>query len=487
MKINQLLSKASAVLCAALSAGTLLGSLPSLTAEAGTTPFGVSNRYTVQEILNDERQFAKNRVYQAVTDAVAEGTEKTSTDYSNFNVFYTTQLESTNFLVIYDPKDMDMYRAIQTSNGKKWANNYSKYLRSLSNITGISHDWNVCVFDTKFSGCSERRGDNAFFNKGASLGILSGVLYNKFTQSLLHETAHEFKNGYNYSDMLGNADEEVNVNLRVMCALHWIGLDTSQSVLTDYNSNWGQTNGIDIKYQYTSSTCIKPSTNTTIQKYLPTGSTIKNLNPTFIRISEVQYLALNSLFDTSSYQFFTRLGILFNYCTEKPVWACASPYNFDDANNWLNTDTLKANWNTISSTEWQKLSQLCITDSASIKVNNASGTVYNSIANGYDAYVRSCKTTLSYKYRSTKYRVKVSSNVNRWISENCPCDVVNGERIYKVSGNFIQALNCMDRLGVDFYSEMVHNKANNTSVKNFYLNMLGVDKGRLHAYTLTKV
>ncbi len=124
--------------------------------------------------------------------------------------------------------------------------------------------------------------------------------------------------------------------------------------------------------------------------------------------------------------------------------------------------------------------------SSSIKIYNTSGTYY-SIADSYDTYIKNCKTKLSYKYNGTKYTVKVSANVNKWISENCSSEVINGERIYKISGNFIQALNCMDRLGVNFYSAMVHNKTNNTSAKDFFLNMLGVDKGRLHKYTLTQV
>ena len=474
MKLRKIMTKTGAALCAAASACTMLGSFSALTLNAAALKVPFSSVKSVQTILNGTSA-GEAAVRKALNGIKAQ--YKTA-DYS---AIYTTTGVNSKFILVYDTKDMDVSAAVKSAKGQDWTVHYSTYLNKLQNLSGVSFDYFVCVLDTnKGVSAGYNAGASGYFNDGASLGILSGIMKDKFTHCLLHETAHGYKTGYPKS--MFNSEEEVYVNVRVISALHLMGLDTSQCVLTDANAGWTTAySNVDKKYYKSKANknLFKPQEESDIWKLVKDNSNVKKLNPTFLTISEPQYLAYFGKGDTSSFQLLLRLGSIFGHCTNAPVWYAANANKQDDPNNWLNTDKLNENWNTISNKEWNALYALCISnyDKASVAAAKKLFKNYTSAS--------SLTETIKYKYNGKVKTVKVTKMVKQVLSETGR----TGD-VFNCTGNQIQAFNMLDfmmkQTNQDLYAARIINnnpKINiNMPAKDYYRDFLGSNYGKIHAF-----
>lgn len=476
MNLRKLASKAGAAVCAAVSACTVFSSLSAATLTAEAATFSYSSPRKVTDIIANA-----NGTPSAVVNELKNMNQK---EYiksgSNYYAIYTQNLDS-NFIMVYNPNDVQLDGALNTTNGKAWAQKYAKYLTTLSRMTGITPSYNVCVLDAVGSFSPNSIYDYRYFSQEHTIDLYTAIMSNKLTHCLLHETAHGYRNhpsGYNTGDTVFDSEEEVNVNIRAICALHWMKEDTTDAILYDYIGKWKQTSGV--ASQYHKKVQVRPMTNSAYSKFIPSGSKLRQRDPEYTYISEPQYIINKSIDDSQKERFWTRMGALLNYCAAKPIWYSNSS-NYNDANNWLNTDKINANWKTISDSEWALLSATTV---ANIKNVKGDTTYTTAVAYAYNSYMNRVNTKMKYCYNGRTYTVKVTPRVKQWISENCPR---TGD-VFNISGSLIQAFNNMDILNVNFYGARIENKTTNYSSKDFYLTWFGKNApGRVQAYTATQV
>ena len=267
---------------------------------------------------------------------------------------------------------------------------------------------------------------------------------NRFTHALLHETAHSFHT--NFYKMLFNSEEEVFVNLRMLCALHWAGMDSGQMLLTNASSKWTWTDGsVAEQYMYQDRGMIS-LTDPAYQAYFPESSGVWDLwemKSTFVPVSVRQNFALSAYTDSSAGRLFARSAAIVSAAADRPV-SCSFSDDPSDSNNWLNTDAIDANWETVSEEEWKKLTVLCVSDADHVSLPDA----VKDIVKMYCSYLSKCTEELRYyffvkadgKNVRKEYTVRVTPAVRELISANCKAE--NGA--FRVSGNLIQAFNMFD-------------------------------------------
>lgn len=488
MHLSKIMKKVGATVCAALSACTVFSSLSAATLTADAASISYSAPRKVTDIINSPG---------STPTAVVNLMKGMDANYKKaaYSAIYT-QNGSSNFVLVYKPQDLDLSNALKTSNAKAWTEKYAKYLTTLHRMTGVTVDYNVCVLNTDDpsagGGAAGQVNDYRYFGQGCSMEIYTAIMSNKLTHALLHETSHGYlepKATYNYGHTVFNSEEEVYVNLRALCALHWMKEDKNDIVLTDYTGKWTRTSGVNSKYQ--KSMKVRPMKESAYNKYIPSGSKLRNLDPKYTYVSEPQFViekgidedgAMTGANKKYNNRYFTRLGTILGYVASKPIWNSYN-YDYNNANNWLNTDTINSNWNTISDSEWAMLSATCLTNVSKVQGDT---TYTTAIVYAYNTYMQKVNTRMSYRFNGTTYTVKVTPRVKQWISENFSR---TGD-VFNISGSLIQAYNMMDLLNVNFYGARVKNKTIDMQAKEFYRTWFSEGapgSGRMYPYTATKV
>ena len=405
-----------------------------------------------------------------------------------YQAFYTKGLES-GFIFVYRDSEIRLREAVTSPEGLVWAANYEKYLSALSRMTGVCRKYLICVFNTDLpSNAPGVNHENWFhISQEYAYAAAGGILNNRFTHTFLHETAHSFH--VNFYKMMFNSEEEVFVNLRMICAMHWAGLDSESVMMTNATSKWTWADpAVDSKYHIQDADLIALQ-DPAYQDYYPEGSRLYDLwdmKTTFVPMSLPQNIAFAVCSETASDRYLSRLALILNTAADKPVFLSAKE-DPSDRNNWLNTDAVAENWASVTEEEWEQLSVLCISDIKQVSLPSHT----ENLVRMFYAYQSRCTEELRYfclkeengKKVRNEYTVSVTPTVKRWISESCDTE---GD-VFCISGNLIQACNVFDYLGVDIDSAEIRNPNLNTAstVRNFCLKNLTPDRETSHAYILT--
>ena len=448
---------------------------------AGKVTFSESRKLT--DILKDTSE--SEEPIRASLSTVSKAT--TLYEELGYSVFYTTNLES-NFVIVYNSDHVDMKAVLMTPNGQKWAETYSKYLTTLSQLSGAQREYLVAVFNmdipTGLPGSSH--GQWFHVSHSSAFSTICGILNNCFTWVILHETSHCFSgSGIGFDQTLFNSGEDVYTNFRMICAFHNMNIETTKNVLVNYTARWNRTDStLDDQYKKLERYQLKDEQ---YAKYFPESSVwwtdTYAADQTLAAISVQQYLASTSCGDsTYPNQFFSRLATIFNTATEKSV-SFSYKHDPEECNNWMNTGAIEENWATITEDEWLKLYALCI---AMPETAGLPDVGEKSVAL-YQAYLGRFTEKIRYRFEDKNiYTVRVTPQVLEWLRTYC---TRAEDGIYFVSGALIQVFNMLDFMNADIEALNVlyrdkDFKASEATAAAFYTNLMSELNGR--SFRLTK-
>lgn len=487
MKLREFATRLRAAVCAAVSACTVLSSFSAMSLSASAAP-----NYAYSNYLSASQSVYSVKSSSSSPAGLKTALSRLSSDFqSSSGQYYTiyTKNLTTNFAIVYRPTDVNLYNVLNTSGGLSWIHLYSDYLTTLRQITGLTVNYPVCVLDAGRTKDSFHSNKCMYFNRDCSVDVCAAIMNNKLTHGMMHETAHAYNPsvGYKTANQVFNSDEEVNVNLRVITALHCMGMqavgkgyETQDKLLYDYTSSFANRTDVNAKYRKDSNV-IRPLDNDKTYIYFPQNSRLREeKNRAFIVISEAQYIS-DKINHESVYGYWRRMGNILSFLTDRPIWYSSSYDN--DANNWMNTDDLNRNFNSITESEWMKIAALCVADVTKIggSARFAPGEV-----NAYKDYLKKCTFLITYNYNGTRYNVKVTPRVASWISKTCTD--INGA--YILSGVVIQTYNILDVLGQDLYALNINKTGTYYRTANEYYWRVftnHTEPSHLHAYTATQV
>ena len=261
----------------------------------------ISESRTINEILGDDiseeariREILQNDVPACYCE-------------HNYSAVYTKGLDS-NFIIVYNENHVHLRDALATQNGKLWVLNYDKYLTTLSQMTGVQYDYTVCGINTnnnddpsnkemkaKNPGARWNEGERNGFHisGGDSVAItICGILTNHFEHGFLHETAHLYAGDGANRNRLFKSEEEIYVNLRKDCALHWAGLDAERMILvhTQYPNSWTRTNN-DLPANCWLTDKLVSLSDPEYSQYIAEPNALSYYDKSFAPVSTRQYLA----------------------------------------------------------------------------------------------------------------------------------------------------------------------------------------------------
>ncbi len=397
---------------------------------------------------------AEAGVRNAVSYILEENTS--DLDYSpvfdTYSAFYTMN-QDINIVIIYNSANVDMKAVFMTENGKKWIESYENYMKALSKLTGMPKEYITVVFNTDIETENFGNGFGPWWTvaEAGTYDAVFAILNNHFTWAVLHETSHCFRDCINQEGKyvsepqysMFRSGEEVFCNLRLLSAFHLLNWDTNQNILADYQGGWSRTDSsLDEKYRK------KIQINQKDEKYadyFPEGSMYQTEEYTKLApytLASVHQFTASSICSDGSYPdlHFSRLANIFNTVTEKPIMFSYS-HDPNDCNNWLNTDAVEKNWNTISKEEWLKLYALCIgsTKEETMKAVSDEARVL------HQDYIAQCTKRIRYSMKGKEYLIQVTPTVQQWLNAYCPKD----GSCFNVSGSLIQAFNIFDFMGAD--------------------------------------
>lgn len=385
-----------------------------------------------------------------------------------YSVIYSTNLE-TNFALFYNPAHVDIPGVLSTPNGQAWAHTYSRYLTALSQITGTNIDLLLTVIDTDiiYGGCGVSYGPFTIITKRWAYEVVTAMLNNKISWTLMHETAHCYNDHENARSFV-NSEEDVYVNLRGLAAFHLMGIDTEKMIIEHAASRLIRTD-CDLDDEYKESELF-PLKDPQYQTLYPESSTLWS-RPEYDAESSVSLSFLQSLLaeacnDAEEHLYYARLAAILDFVTKKPI---TSSYSDDptDCNNWRNTGAINENWDTISEESWLKLYALCIV----YKDQTAIPGINDKVRALYQNYTAQMTETVRYtRDGETVYAVRVTPNVMKMMQKHCKKE----DGIYQISGAEIQVMNLYDFMGKDFETTVIfhHDTAGNikyTNASSFFL------------------
>lgn len=435
----------------------------------------------LSELLSsdDESEAEIREAFRSASDFPAAYSEL------GYQVFYSSGLAS-DFILVYNSRDIELRKAVTSPTGLLWADHFAQYLSVMSQMTGTERKHLICVFNTDLdSGYPGSNHDTWFhISHDAAFAAAGGILNDRFTHALLHETAHSFHT--NFYKMLFNSEEEVYANLRMLCALHWAGMDAGQMMITNAATKWTWADSeLDQKYRYKDADMIS-LTDPAYQEYFPAEGGISglwDLKTTFVPISVRQHFALSSYADSSADRLFSRTAAIVNAVTDLPV-TCSFSDDPADCGNWLNTDAVNENWNTVTEEEWEKLTALCISDADRVSLPEHA----KDIVRMYCSWLSQCTEEIRYyffvstdgKKNRKEYTVKVTPAVQEMLRAGCTVK----DDAYCIPGNLIQAFNMCDFMEIDTDTSLIRNQYLKPAptIRQFFLDVLTTDYEGKHSF-----